>query len=144
MTLKLGLVATGGIANSQLAPAINQADGVELWSIHSRDLGRAEAFAAQHGATGTRSAFDDLDEMLSDPDLDAVMLASPDKLHAPQTIAAAKAGKHVLTEKPMTTSREDAEAMLGAVAAAGVKLGVAYHLRWHMGHRSLKIGRAHV
>ncbi len=52
-------------------------------------------------------------------------------------IAAAAAGKHVLVEKPMTTSVEEADAMVAACRAAGVQLGVAYHMRWHLGHRAL-------
>ena len=66
-----------------------------------------------------------------------MIIASPDKLHAPQAIAAANAGKHVLVEKPMVTSRQDGETLLEACRAADVKLGVAYHLRWHRGHRAL-------
>jgi 1,5-anhydro-D-fructose reductase (1,5-anhydro-D-mannitol-forming) len=137
MTLKIAMIATGRIAETQLAPAINQADGAQLWSVYSRDQGRADAFAKAHGAAAPKAAYDNLDALLSDDDLDAVMIASPDGLHAEQTIAAAKAGKHVLTEKPMTTSAEDAKAMIAACDAAGVKLGIAYHLRWHDGHRKL-------
>ena len=66
-----------------------------------------------------------------------MVIATPDKLHADQTIAAARAGKHVLVEKPMATSVPDASNMVSECAAAGVALGVAYHLRWHAGHRLL-------
>jgi 1,5-anhydro-D-fructose reductase (1,5-anhydro-D-mannitol-forming) len=79
----------------------------------------------------------DLDSLLADDDLDAVLIASPDKLHAAQCIAAARAGKHVLTEKPMATNVADAQAMVEACDEAGVILAVAYHLRWHAGHRKL-------
>jgi 1,5-anhydro-D-fructose reductase (1,5-anhydro-D-mannitol-forming) len=65
------------------------------------------------------------------------VIASPDKLHAPQAIAAAGAGKHILVEKPMATTPEDAHAMVAAARSAGVILGVAYHLRFHLGHRAL-------
>jgi len=137
MTIRFGMVATGRIADQSLAPAIAQAEGAALWSVYSRDGARAEDFAKRHGAASPRPAHDDLDAMLADPELDAVVLASPDKLHAPQAIAAAKAGKHVLTEKPMATSRAEGEAMVAACAEAGVRLGIAYHLRWHDGHRKL-------
>ena len=135
--MKFGLIATGRIAETQLAPAINAAAGAELWSVYSRDKQRADDFAARHGAASETPGYDDLDAMLADQELDAVLIASPDKLHASQTIAAARAGKHVLTEKPMTTDRESAAAMVSACADANVKLGVAYHLRWHAGHRAL-------
>lgn len=135
--MKFALIATGRIAETQLAPAINAAAGAELWSVYSRDHGRAQAFAERHGAASPTPAYDNLDALLDDDELDAVMIASPDKLHASQAIAAARAGKHVLTEKPMTTSMADAEQMLASCDSNGVTLGVAYHLRWHDGHRKL-------
>ncbi len=137
MTLKVAMIATGGIADTQLAPALTQAPSAQLWSVYSRDKGRANAFAAKHGAASPDAAHEDLDALLADPELDAVLIASPDKLHADQAVRAAKAGKHVLTEKPMATDREGAAAMVDAADKAGVVLAVAYHLRWHMGHRKL-------
>ena len=85
---------------------------------------------------------DDLAEELKKGEVDFdVVIATPDKLHAEQTIAAANAGKHVLVEKPMATTVEDADAMIQACRSADVRLGVAYHLRWHLGHRALAGGR---
>ena len=66
-----------------------------------------------------------------------MLIASPDKLHASQGEAAARAGKHVLVEKPMATDVAEAEAMVEACDRAGVTLAVAYHMRWHAGHRQL-------
>lgn len=137
MSLNIAMIATGGIADKQLAPAITQAPNAQLWSVFSRDEDRASAFTAKHGAAAPKPAHDDLDALLADPELDAVLIASPDKLHADQAIRAARAGKHVLTEKPMATDREGAAAMVAAAEEAGVELAVAYHMRWHMGHREL-------
>ena len=137
MTLKFAIVGPGGIAERKLLPALGAADGAELWSVVSRDKSRAATAASQFGARASNPAHDNLDAALADPDLDAVLIATPDKLHAEQTIAAAKAGKHVLVEKPMATSPDEAQAMVAACAAANVKLGVAYHLRWHGAHRPL-------
>ena len=137
MTLNIAMIATGGIADKQLAPALATAPNAQLWSVLSRDTGRAQAFADKHGAAAPNPAHDDLDALLDDPDLDAVLIASPDKLHADQAIRAAKAGKHILTEKPMATDRDGAKAMVEAADQAGVRLGIAYHMRWHMGHRAL-------
>lgn len=137
MTLNIGLIATGRIAEHELAPALTHSNGAQLWSVLSRDLTRASDFAKRHGAASAAAAYTNLDSMLADPELDAVLIASPDKLHADQTIAAAQAGKHVLVEKPMATDRETGQAMVEACASAGVKLAVAYHMRWHMGHRAL-------
>lgn len=135
--LRFALLGPGRIADQSLAPALAAARGACLWSVLSRDLGRAQAFARRHGARSPHPAYTDLDALLADPELDAVLIASPDRLHAEQAVAAAQAGKHVLTEKPMAAERAQCRAMVQACAAAGVRLGVAYHMRWHAGHRAL-------
>jgi predicted dehydrogenase len=137
MTLRIAMVATGKIADVTLAPALASVDDAQLWSVYSRDRRRAAAFAKRHGAAAPDPAFDDLSALLADPALDAVIIASPDKLHAQQAIAAARAGKHVLVEKPMATDMIEGRALVEACRAAGIKLGVAYHMRWHRGHRKL-------
>ncbi len=142
MTINIAMIGTGRIAGASLAPAVASVEGVRLWSVLSRDRGRAREFGERHGAAGPDFAFDDLNRLVEDPSLDAVIIATPDKLHAEQTLACARAGKHVFVEKPMATSVEDAQAMCDACGEAGVKLGVAYHLRWHAGHRALA-RRAH-
>jgi 1,5-anhydro-D-fructose reductase (1,5-anhydro-D-mannitol-forming) len=78
-----------------------------------------------------------LESLLSDAQLDAVIVATPDKLHAQQTIAAASAGKHVLVEKPMATDVGSAKAMVEACEKTGVVLAVAHHMRWHAGLQKL-------
>lgn len=135
--IRLGMIGTGSISRDALTPAISEVKGAELWSVLSRDKRRASKFAKDNNAASKRPGYDDIDEFLADPDLDAVIIATPDGVHASQTIKAAKAGKHVLVEKPMATSTEDADAMIEACAQAGVKLAVAYHMRWHAGHRKL-------
>jgi len=137
MSLNVAILGTGGIAEDHLVPALVQQERARLWSVLSRDRERAADFAKRHGAHAPQPAHDQLERLLADPELDAVIIASPDKLHTSQTIAAANAGKHVLVEKPMATDREGAKAMVDACATAGVKLGVAYHMRWHAGHRRL-------
>ena len=137
MTMNIAILGTGRIADGQLAPALAQVDGARLWSVLSRDAERGRGFAARHGAVAENAVHTDLDSLLTDDDLDAVLIATPDKLHVSQCVAAARAGKHVLTEKPMATSLADAEAMVESCHQAGVTLAVAYHLRWHAGHRQL-------
>ena len=74
----------------------------KLVAVYSRDQGRADAFAENHGAD---AAYSDLDSLLADSRIDAVSIASPNHLHAPQAIRAAAAGKHVsLAEKPMANT----------------------------------------
>jgi len=135
--LNLALLGTGRIAGDKLAPALARAEGVRLWSVLSRSPARARSFAAEHGAAAPEPALTDLDALVSDPELDGVVIATPDKLHAEQAVTAARAGKHVLTEKPMCTSVEEGEEMIRACQEADVRLGVAYHLRWHAGHRRI-------
>ena len=137
MSFKLGLVGPGKIANNKLAPAISTLDGVELWSVMSRDLSRARDFGVRHGAVAPNAAYDSLDAMLDDPRLDGVVIATPDKLHASQVAAAAAKGKHVLVEKPMATDVESAKAMVAACEASGVTLAVAYHMRHHAGLKAV-------
>jgi predicted dehydrogenase len=134
--LRIGLLGTGGIANEFLAPALGLAGNACLWSVLSRSMDNARAFADRHGARSPTPAYDSLDAMLKDPELDAVLVATPDRMHATQTIAAARAKKHVLCEKPLATTVEQARAMLSACEAHGVTLGVAYHLRHHAGHKA--------
>jgi len=137
MPLKFAILGPGRIADVSLAPALTAQEDACLWSVLSRDRARAEDFTRRHGARSAQPAHTDLDALLADPELDAVLIASPDKLHMPQAIAAAKAGRHVLTEKPMATERADARAMVEACREANVRLGVGYHMRWHAGHRKL-------
>jgi predicted dehydrogenase len=137
MALNVAMIGTGRIASMKLLPALQNATGAELWSVLSRDAGRATEIANQFGAKSPTPGYDNIDAMLADPELDAVIIATPDKLHSAQAIAAARAGKHVFCEKPMTTSLAEADAMLKACDEAGVKLGVAFHIRWHAGLRKL-------
>lgn len=137
MNLNIAILGPGRIANDSLAPAIHAVEGITLWSVLSRDRERAAEFARRHAAAAPQPAHDDLDALLADPQLDAVLIASPDRLHADQAVRAAGAGKHVFTEKPMATETAECRAMVDACAKANVRLGVAYHMRWHAGHRRL-------
>lgn len=137
MPLKMAMLGTGRIAQNKLLPALAKTNDAVLWSVLSRDAARAGEIAKTFGAQSPTPGYSDLDALLADPELDAVLIATPDKLHAEQAIAAARAGKHVFTEKPMTTSVQEADAMIAACREAGVKLGVAFHIRWHAGQRKL-------
>ncbi len=136
--LNVAMLGTGRIADRELAPAVALAAGTRLWSVLSRDPVRAEDFAARHGAAAAEPAYTDLGALLRDDDLDAVVIATPDGLHASQAVAAMRAGKHVLVEKPLATSWADARVMVRVAEEQRVRLGVAYHLRWHAGHRAIR------
>lgn len=135
--LRIGIIGTGSIANDAHGPALRRVEGVGLWSVLSRDMTRATQFAQKHGAVAPQAAFTSLAEFLSDPLLQAVLITSPDNLHATHIIECARAGKHVLVEKPMVISHDEGIEVIEICRQHGVKLGVAYHLRWHAGHRKL-------
>jgi 1,5-anhydro-D-fructose reductase (1,5-anhydro-D-mannitol-forming) len=129
------IVSAGRHADRKVAPAINGAPDARLVGICSRDASRGADFARRHGAS---AVYDSLDAMLADERVDAVFIASPNALHAGHTIRAAQAGRHVLVEKPMATTVEDALAMIGACREAGVVLGVGFHLRQHPLHQEAR------
>jgi 1,5-anhydro-D-fructose reductase (1,5-anhydro-D-mannitol-forming) len=131
LALGWAIISTGMHPDIKIAPAINTAADSDLVAVYSRDRERAESFARKHGAP---AAYDSMDALLRDSRVDAVFIASPNSLHARQAVQAARSGKHVLTEKPMTTTLEDAVAMVQECRAHGVKLGVGFNLRQHPGH----------
>ena len=135
MTLGWAIISTGLHVDNKIAPAITATPEAELVAIYSRDQGRAEACAQKHGA---KAAYSDMRALLQDSRVQAVFIASPNALHAQHAVQAAQAGKHVLAEKPMTTTLEDAIAMVRTCREQRVKLGVGYHLRQHPGHRETR------
>lgn len=98
---------------------------------------KAQTFADDLKAASPNPAYDDLNEFLADPSLDAVLITSADKLHADHVVACANAGKHVLVEKPFVTNLDDGRRAIEACRSQNVVLAVVYHLRWHAGHREL-------
>jgi predicted dehydrogenase len=126
MALGWGIIGIGKLADIAIAPAIGKQGASQLAAVCSRDLGRARQFAERHEA---RAAYDDYGQMLHDPAVDVVYIASPNALHAEHTLAAVQAGKHVLVEKPMALSVADGQAMVDAASSVGVTLAVGFHLR---------------
>jgi predicted dehydrogenase len=126
--LRWGILSTADIAIDKVIPAIGSAARCELVAIASRDLRRAQSAASELRIGRALGAYDDL---LADPDVDAVYIPLPNDLHAEWTIAAARAGKHVLCEKPLATTASDAERMIEACEAGGVVLMEAFMYRLH-------------
>jgi 1,5-anhydro-D-fructose reductase (1,5-anhydro-D-mannitol-forming) len=122
-----GLVGTGRIADDRILPGINAFEGNRLVAVTSRDPARADTFAKKFGA---QHAYTQYEDMLRNPDITVIAIHTPNSLHAEQIIAAARAGKHVFCDKPMTTSVADAERAVNACDAAGVKLGMNFHNRY--------------
>ena len=129
MSLGWGIIGPGGFAGSAVAPAINALGAAgSLVAVVSRDRGRAEAFAAEHKG---RRAYTDYADLLRDREVDIVYISTPNAQHAEQALAAARAGRHVLCEKPLALSVDDARRMVEAFEAAGLKLGTHFQTRHH-------------
>lgn len=133
--MRWGILGCGDVAEKKGGPALYQAEGSELVAVMRRDLEKAEDFARRHGA---RRAYATVEGLLSDPELDAVYIATPPHLHCEQTLQAAAAGKHVLVEKPMALDVAECDQMIAACAAAGVSLHVAYYRRYWPKFQAIK------
>ncbi|MGQ4809337.1 Glucose--fructose oxidoreductase [Candidatus Entotheonellaceae bacterium PAL068K] len=130
MALGIGILGTGGIATRALAPAVNAVEDAHLTAVLSRDRCRGAAFAQRFGIP---EVHDNLDALLHSPNVQAVIVATPDASHEPQVIAAAQAGVHVLCEKPMTTTYAGCQRMAEAVCASGITFAMGYSLRFSAG-----------
>jgi len=126
--LRWGIIGAGDIVRRRVAPAINDLPNCELTAIARANADKAEEFARQFGA---KRWYADWRELVKDEEVDAVYVATPVYLHAPQTIAAAEAGKQVLCEKPMAMNADECDEMIAACEANGVKLGIAYYRRFY-------------
>ncbi|MCH7652640.1 MAG: Gfo/Idh/MocA family oxidoreductase, partial [Chloroflexi bacterium] len=131
MTVGWGIISAGNHPDRKVVPAMKSALNTDVVAAYSRSMDTAQEFAGRHDIP---NAYDSLDALLQDPKVDAVFISSPNQVHATQAIAAAKAGKHVLVEKPMATTLQDASDMVRACKEGGVKLGVGFQLRYHPGH----------
>jgi 1,5-anhydro-D-fructose reductase (1,5-anhydro-D-mannitol-forming) len=124
--LRWGIIGLGRIVNTTMAPGMLADPNSEIVAATSRDQGRADAFIDK---VGGKAGYTDYDEMLANPDINAVFIATPNSQHTEQVLAAAKAGKHVLCDKPMALSVSDAVREIEACRDAGVKLGINFHNR---------------
>lgn len=124
MSLNWGIITAGNIAHA-FANGLKMSKTGRLVATGARDVSRAEAFAQKWGGKGYGSYLD----VLEDPDVEAVYIATPHHLHAEWTIAAAMAGKAILCEKPFTLNTEEALAAMHAVKEAGVFFMEAFMYR---------------
>src|SRR5262245_9159437 len=127
MALRWGVISTGWVARTFIS-ALRDSEDQRVVAVASRDGARAAALAAEFGVPRAYGAYA---ELLADPEVEAVYIGLPNSLHAEWTIAAVRAGKHVLCEKPLAVSRAEAEAMFEAARAAGVWLMEAFMYRFH-------------
>ena len=135
MSIGWALLGTGRHAEHSVVPEMKKARGTQLVAVVSRDPARGEAFAREHGFA---KSYTSLSEALDDPGIDALYDATPDGLHAANAVAAAKAGKHVLVEKPLALSVRAAREAVDACASRGVKLGVVFNQRHEAVHQEAR------
>ncbi|MEM8914042.1 MAG: Gfo/Idh/MocA family oxidoreductase [Planctomycetota bacterium] len=128
MTLRWGLIGAGDIANKSVAPAIQADPKSELIAVCRRDEDLLADFADKFSIP---RRYTTATQLLEDPDIDAVYLATPVDCHCSQAVAAARAGKHVLCEKPMAVDPDECTQMVEACEAAKVQLAVAYYRRFY-------------
>lgn len=134
MTVRWGLIGASTIASEWVIDAI-RATGGEVVSVMSSSAERGETYAKENRIPRSVTT---LDALVNDTETDAVYISTTNELHRDQAIAAIKAGKHVLCEKPLALSLEDARAMVEAARAAGVVFATNHHLRNAASHRAMR------
>jgi predicted dehydrogenase len=126
--LRWGVLSTAAIGVKKVIPAMQLGEFTSVTAIASRGLGRAREAA---DSLGIATAYGSYEELLADPDVDAVYNPLPNHLHVPWTIKAAEAGKHVLCEKPISLTAAEAETLIAVRERTGVKIGEAFMVRSH-------------
>jgi predicted dehydrogenase len=126
--IRVGVLGAARITPTALIGPARAVPEVTVTAVAARDRARAAAFAAKHSIPEAHTGYDAL---LADPDIDAVYIPLPNGLHAAWTLAALKAGKHVLCEKPMTANADEARQVAAAAQASGLVVMEAFHYRYH-------------
>src|SRR5579863_8809425 len=126
--IRWGVLGTALIAVQKVIPAMQRGKDSQVTAIASRDLRKARKTAR---ALGIPKAYGSYDELLADPEIDAVYNPLPNHLHVPWSIRAAEAGKHVLCEKPVGLSAAEARQLIEARDRTGVVIGEAFMIACH-------------
>jgi predicted dehydrogenase len=127
-TLRIGTLGAAKIAPPAIVKPARAVDGVELVAVAARDRARAESFASKHSIPRVLDSYDDL---VADPQIDAIYNPLPNGLHGAWTIRALEAGKHVLCEKPFTANADEARMVAKVAADTGLVAMEAFHWRYH-------------
>ena len=135
MKVKWGVIGCGGIADRRTLPGMMLADNAELVAVMDANSDAAQRVAEKYGA---KYAFSTVEELLALDEIQAVYIASPVFCHKEQCELAAKAKKHILLEKPMGLTTDAAKEIAEICEAEGVKLGVAFMMRFHTYHQKMR------
>ena len=126
--VRWGVLGAASIAIRKVIPGMQKGDWSEVVAIASRDRAKAEEAAR---TLGVPKAYGSYEELLSDPEIEAIYNPLPNHLHVPWSIKAAEAGKHVLCEKPISITVAEAKTLLAVRDRTGVKIGEAFMVRTH-------------
>ena len=126
--IRWGVLGVANIAVKKVIPAMQRGRFCEIAAIASRDVDRARQAATQLGIPKSYGSYQ---ELLADPEIQAVYIPLPNHLHVPLSIKAAEAGKHVLCEKPLSLSAEEAKSLIAVRNRTKVKIGEAFMVRTH-------------
>lgn len=132
--IRFGLVGTGAIAPFH-ARAIQSTSGAELIAVTSRTRANAQKFAQEHGIPVVT---DTVEELVQRPDIDAIAITTPSALHREPALAAIRAGKHLMIEKPIDSTVEGTDEILAAAQKAGTLIASIFQARFGDGARALK------
>lgn len=136
--LGVALVGLGRYAGGQLAPALKETEHCYLAGVVSGSLEKSNKWSIDYGLKETNLyTYDNFDQIANNDEIDIVYVVLPNAMHAEFVIRAAKAGKHVICEKPLATSLDDSHRMLEACRNAGVKLGVGYRLHYDLFNKEM-------
>ena len=124
--LRWGVLSTANIGLKKVIPAMQRGETITVAAIASRDVNKAQQAAVD---LGIGTVYGSYEELLADPNIDAVYNPLPNQFHVPWTIKAAEAGKHVLCEKPISLTAAEARTLLDVRARTGVKIGEAFMIR---------------
>jgi 1,5-anhydro-D-fructose reductase (1,5-anhydro-D-mannitol-forming) len=134
-SLGWGLIGASTIAREWMIPAINAQPDSHITAVMSTSAERGAAFARDNGIP---RSYTSIDALLADPEVDVVYISTTNEKHRDETLLAARAGKHVMCEKPLALNLADAKTMVDACARAGVVMGTNHHLRNAVTHRAIR------
>ncbi len=124
--VRWGIIGCGDVTEVKSGPALQKAQGSQLLAVMRRNGSLAQDYARRHGVPRW---YDDAQQLIDDPEVDAVYIATPPHMHKEYTLAVASAGKPVYVEKPMALNAAECQQMIAACRSAGVPLFVAYYRR---------------
>ncbi|MBN4909344.1 Gfo/Idh/MocA family oxidoreductase [Staphylococcus sp. EG-SA-13] len=129
MSLNVGIIGCGGIANGKHLPSLQKISEVNIVAFCDIDIDKAQAAAKEYG-TDNAKVYEDYQSLLKDDAIDVIHVCTPNSSHKELTVASLDAGKHVMCEKPMAKTTEEAQEMIEAAKRNGKKLTIGYQNRF--------------